>query len=267
MRNILFCLLSLAILIFTISIILTGNIIEIPHELALSFQRKFISPIDSILDRQIDIKIPDFSEEQKIPKLIFQTHKDRNHIQEDYIENLKKLNIDWEYNFYDDNDCINFLEKNYGLEFVKKFKSFKSGAHKSDLWRLCVLYKYGGCYLDADILLYKKLNSLISEEKFIIPMTDNYLIPTTYNAFIISNPGNPLLKKLISNIMKVEQKDLDKDYCLILRIMNSVLKEENYNYIIKEKLFSFLSVSSKNYYLIDKTKNKIAKSKREDYLK
>ena len=101
----------------------------------------------------------------------------------------------------------------------------------------------------------------------IIPVTDNYLIPTVYNAFIISNPGNEIIGDCIKSIMKIEQSDLNNDYCLILRIMNSVLKKHKYNYVLKEKLFSKISVSSKNYYIVDSKGEKLAKSKRNDYIK
>ena len=267
MTRLIYYFLSLVIFMFSLSFILTGNLIELPHEIILMNQRKFISPIDKILIRKTEIDLPIVESNQKISKNIFQTHKDKTNMQEEYIQNLKKMNQGWKYQFYDDSDCIDFLYKHYGIFFVEKFKSFKNGAHKSDLWRLCVLYKYGGCYLDADILLYESLNSIKSNDNLIIPITDNYLIPTTYNAFIISNTGNEIIGDCIKNIMKVEQKDLDNDYCLILRVMHSVLEKYKYKYFLKEKLFSKLSVSSKNYYLVDSTGKKIGKSKREDYIK
>ena len=88
------------IFIFSLSFVLTGNIIELPHEIILSNQRKFISPIKKILEREIDIQLPVISKKEKIPKIIFQTHKDKKYIQEDYIENLKKINEGWKYQFY-----------------------------------------------------------------------------------------------------------------------------------------------------------------------
>ena len=89
--------------------------------------------------------------DNNIPRKIFQCYKTREDVPNKVFNTIKKLNPNWEYNFYDDKDCINFLEKFYGKEYVDKFNGFKSGAHKADLWRYCVLYIYGGVYIDIDL--------------------------------------------------------------------------------------------------------------------
>ena len=74
------------------------------------------------------------------------------------LENINKwitLNPDLiiERHIVDDEECLSFLkvfdEKN-GTTTVKYFESEIDGRFKSDLWRLCVLYEYGGMYVDID---------------------------------------------------------------------------------------------------------------------
>jgi mannosyltransferase OCH1-like enzyme len=44
-----------------------------------------------------------------IPKKIYQTY--RENLPEFAIDNIKNMNQDYEYEFFNDNDCIKFIEK------------------------------------------------------------------------------------------------------------------------------------------------------------
>ena len=67
----------------------------------------------------------------KIPKVIYQTYKDKN-VPPIVKERWLKLNPEYEYHLYDDNDCYNFLIKYYRIfinkiyykEFFYQFLSF-----------------------------------------------------------------------------------------------------------------------------------------------
>jgi len=71
--------------------------------------------------------------------------------------------------------------------------------YKADIYRIDVLFKYGGIYLDADLLLIKPIDDIISSNKYSFyiceenpPSTnedENFVI----NAFIASTPNNPVL--------------------------------------------------------------------------
>ena len=56
-----------------------------------------------------------------------------------------------EIKFYDDNDCLNFLNQEYSQKHVDVFNFLADGPIKADFWRACILYKYGGVYADIDI--------------------------------------------------------------------------------------------------------------------
>jgi len=85
-----------------------------------------------------------------IPNDIYITYKTKklpNYI----ISNIKKLNPTYTIHLYDDNDCIKFLNKFFSPKFVKIFNNINQGMYKADLWRLCILYIYGGVYCDVDL--------------------------------------------------------------------------------------------------------------------
>ena len=92
----------------------------------------------------------------EIPKNIFQTFDKEQHLLPDEI---KKIIQQWEkkypnynYQYYDDKKCIDFLEKYYSKRILNAFNALLPGAYKADLWRLCVLYHFGGFYFDIKFI-------------------------------------------------------------------------------------------------------------------
>ena len=84
-----------------------------------------------------------------------------------------------------------------------------------------------------DILLYDSLDNIISKcnNDLIIAKslkTEGYFftIDRLYNAFIFCKAGNPLIKKCITNIMKIENKDLENNYKLILYVMQKNFRQK-----------------------------------------
>jgi hypothetical protein len=67
-----------------------------------------------------------------------------------YSLNWKNLNPDYEIKLYDNELCKNFLLEEYSQLYLDIFNFIPDGPIKADFWRLCILYKYGGVYSDAD---------------------------------------------------------------------------------------------------------------------
>lgn len=78
---------------------------------------------------------------------------------------------------------IEEFSKNSPLEdFVKRGRLKKSShrtTHTSDIIRLLLLWKYGGTYLDLDVIVRRDFNSVASN--FACPVTDAYLNPAILN--------------------------------------------------------------------------------------
>lgn len=95
-------------------------------------------------------------------KVIFMCYKNLKDI-EIHSKNWIKLNPDWKIRLFDDKLCKEFLLLTYGDLFVNIFDFIKDGPIKADFWRLCILYKYGGLYVDADIEPLIPLNKYLTD--------------------------------------------------------------------------------------------------------
>ena len=84
--------------------------------------------------------------------------------------------------------------------------------YKADVYRIDILYKYGGVYLDADLLLIKPFDNLIQDSYASFYICEENPKSSTkpeedfvINAFIASTPGNPVLllwKESISSTIR-----------------------------------------------------------------
>ena len=84
------------------------------------------------------------------PKVIYICNKNLDFIKH-YSKNWKILNPDYEIKLYDDNLCNEFLKNEFSQLHSDIFNYIKDGPIKADFWRVCIVYKYGGLYVDADI--------------------------------------------------------------------------------------------------------------------
>ena len=138
----------------------------------------------------------------KIPKIIFMCYKDLQPLQ--YSAQLwKRLNPDYEIQLYDNSMCETFLEKEYSSLHRELFKLIPDGPIKADFWRVCILYKYGGLYVDADIEpLMPLLDYIEKDVDFVTCLSANHY---DYNPhFIMACSGDAYLKTCI---------DLYVQYC------------------------------------------------------
>ena len=113
-----------------------------------------------------------------IPNNIFQTWKTAlNDISSEmlyYINSWKKYNPTYNYIFYNDNQCYEFIRDNFDNDVLDAYNRLKPGAFKCDLWRYCVLYICGGFYADIDSLCLSSLDVLKEENvNFICPIDLN----------------------------------------------------------------------------------------------
>lgn len=87
-----------------------------------------------------------------IPKTIYYTHENYEKVKkfERQINYSKSNNKNYKFVFYDDNARINFI-KEYFPEFYYFYERINKGygAAKADIFRVLILYKYGGIYIDC----------------------------------------------------------------------------------------------------------------------
>lgn len=160
-----------------------------------------------------------------IPKNIFQIYHNKNLIKKNIINEIKELNINYNYYLYDFEDGIEFIKNNFEEELANKIilylNSLEKYAHKSDLLRYCLLYIYGGVYLDVDLKQKIDLDTII-----------NY----TENSDLITSFG------LTGNIFKMSDYEIkinnEKYHPLI---SNGILFTISKNKIIYEQILFILS--------------------------
>lgn len=104
-----------------------------------------------------------------IPKIIHQTWKTAEiPAQWKYFaEIVQKMNPDWEYKLWTDNDNDKFVKENFP-DFYDIFIGFSRNIMRADVIRYLIMHKYGGVYLDLDYEVLKPFD--FGNHKLILPM-------------------------------------------------------------------------------------------------
>jgi mannosyltransferase OCH1-like enzyme len=136
-----------------------------------------------------------------IPNNLFQTwHSlDLPYYMKKNSELLKENNPEFNYYVYDDKMCRDFIMDYFDEDTLFAYDSLIPGAFKADLWRYCILYVYGGIYLDIKYNCVEgfKLISMINEERFVRDYNRGI-----YQAFLVCLPKNEILMKCIHSIIQ-----------------------------------------------------------------
>jgi len=100
-----------------------------------------------------------------IPKRIIQTGRSSklSLLEKAAVCNLKLLNPDFEYLFFDDGQVESFIDQHFA-EYRQVFDSFPFRIQKYDFFRYLAVYQFGGFYFDLDVLLASDLSSLLDFE-------------------------------------------------------------------------------------------------------
>jgi mannosyltransferase OCH1-like enzyme len=116
------------------------------------------------------------------------------------VKYLTQENPEFTYYLYDDNDCREFIRLNYDFEVLDAYDKLIPGAYKADLWRLCILYKMGGVYLDIKYIPINgfKLYNLLEREHWTTDVNPSNI----YNAVLVCKAGNQILLNAINKIVE-----------------------------------------------------------------
>ena len=200
-----------------------------------------------------------------IPKVIYQTYKSKKipFVAELAKNRMKKLNPDYEFKLYDDNDILNFLQSEFDERTLKAYKKLTIGAAKADFFRYTILYKKGGIYLDLDAEITENLDNLIKNREAVISRggKGDYFIQW----MLVFNKKHPFLKKIIEDmILNLEEENFySKDVLyttgphLYTKSINTFLKKENISSYTDKEINSYIEESGNNtikntiFYFID----------------
>jgi hypothetical protein len=169
----------------------------------------------------------------RIPRTIVQTCKSKAFVPSFVFDQWRKLNPSYEYHLFDDDDCISFLDNTYGKEHAELFQWIRDGPIKADFWRVCVIFHYGGIYVDIDA------EPLLGFADFLGPETTFYthetqrppgeIGGTLLNPHVLGAvPGHPILSQCIDKYIELGRTGKDAyDYFSwsIVGIMTTALNE------------------------------------------
>lgn len=129
-----------------------------------------------------------------IPKVIYMCHKSLRDIRH-YSKNWANLNPDFEIKLYNDNTCREFLKKEFPHgPHLEIFDFLQDGPIKADFWRVCILFKYGGYYIDADIEPKEPISSFVDKDDYFVTCTSGTL-NRKLNPHFIGCPANNIVVK------------------------------------------------------------------------
>ena len=146
----------------------------------------------------------------QIPRVIHQTYKTNDLPTEIFesVQRLKTMNPTFEYKFYNDEDCIEFIKENYDEETLSLYLSINPiyGAARADFFRYLLMYKVGGVYLDIKSCTITPLEeTLLPTDEFLLTHWKgldwadelNYKFGEFQNWHIICRPEHPFLHRVI----------------------------------------------------------------------
>ena len=133
------------------------------------------------------------------------------------VDRMKKVNPEFNIQIFDCDERREFIKNNFPGDILTAYDTLKPGAYKADLWRLCILYIYGGIYADIKLNCINnfKFIALTEKEHFILdrPLFFYNIWKKgqigLYNALLVAKPKNEFLLICIN---KISENVKNKNY-------------------------------------------------------
>lgn len=198
------------------------------------FQRRIVNHLQQLEHRALTLYQP-----PSFPKIIHQSWKNVNKVPSltaEYMASWKKMNQDYEYWFWSDND--NFLIWLHPELLPYRAFAQKLGAIQlSDMCRYAYMYLFGGIYADIDFECLKSFDSLPHAKLILSPEprihTELFGGSEISNAILISTPKQSFWKRVLENIVKwpINSCNVDPISCTgpiqVLRSLKDILNSAN----------------------------------------
>lgn len=189
-----------------------------------------VSPHSRFLLRdQTALRQSSLNSSREIPLIVWQTNFTNKVTLPVYLNYLfnRLLAPHHEYRFMITDEREAFIKEHFPPEVLEAYLQLQIGAAQADLWRLLVLQKYGGVYMDIDAHLVWPLHWSIPPGA-----TELYLRIKTgeiSNYFIASAPNNPRLQRVIDKVIQnIRERSSENVYNLTgPGVFNEVLGSED----------------------------------------
>lgn len=125
-------------------------------------------------------------------------------------DRARQMHIDWNYRAWTDDRLIREIPSDFGEVIRSAWNRF--GVHaRSDLFRLCVLYAFGGVYLDWDVWCVNPLDDFLIANDELILGWNSYEPPVVGEHVIGAAAGSPFIREAIEYLC-AQKPDADGKY-------------------------------------------------------
>ena len=237
----------------------SGNVLKLPGYISLLIfpRKRFTLPEHAApLIRS--------SKPSTIPRTIWQTNYTAQVTLPVYLNHLfnRLMSPTFEYRFMVTEARASFVEENYPGEISEHYKKIQIGASQADFWRLLILQKYGGVYMDIDAHAVWPLGYVINpgDEELFVRSKHKRLT----NYFIASKPNNPHLQAVIEHVLNnIKEASIDNVYNLTgPGALNQTLKLEMVNWQDYRYTCNQGSFTNEYFQYVDKPQGKWTKEQK-----
>jgi mannosyltransferase OCH1-like enzyme len=214
------------------------------------------------------------SKKTVIPKILWQTNYTDMVSLPVYLNYClnRVFSLGYKYRYSSNEECLKFIKQHGDTQTIQAYTQLKDGASKADFWRMFVLNKVGGVYLDIDGHFVWPLSSILGDENtkelFVVPRRDIYT-----NYFLASKPNSVILQKAINiaitNIQDASSTDKGKLSVYKLTGPATIVQaigNTKVNAKIYKKVCIQGNLTNEHFQYIDKKNGKWTHTKSEDIL-
>lgn len=149
---------------------------------------------------------------QHIPKNLFITGEEP--LSKTFIYNIRHnqaLNSEYKLHFMNGKERLEFLQTYFHPRIVEAYNDLTIGAYKADLWRYCIVYLYGGIYIDHKLNMFIPFNQIIDSNSDLFIVKYNK-ISKFWNGIFGSIPRHPFIARVIKNtVLNIEKRNYGVD--------------------------------------------------------
>ena len=185
-----------------------------------------------------------------IPQNVFFAIRNISHEKPQHHKEFAAKNPNWKLHYYDNDMKDDFMEKEFaGTSLLWAYQQLNPeiGCAKPELWRLAVLYKFGGMYMDDDATVGTPLDEVVQfTDKLLLgedagewddrcwqdnfPLSNHSLVARFgndpghqslfhnkwfFNWVMFSAPGHPVIKRIMEHIVTLIRAEYSELFSLI----------------------------------------------------
>jgi mannosyltransferase OCH1-like enzyme len=192
-----------------------------------------------------------------IPHILWQTNFTNRVTLPVYLNYLfnRLMSPTFAYRLMLDPDAAEFVKDTFSTKTYYLYNRLNIGAARADFWRVLVLQKLGGVYMDIDAHLVWPLGWTLKQHQALYLRIKSGEIS---NYFIASAAGNPQIEKMIDLIERnIEEAKIGNVYELTgPGIFNQILENERYSETYYKETVNQGNFTNEYFQYIDKPQGK-----------